>query len=95
MEGYVESAGSGFVAGINAARRALGQEPKAFPDTTMLGAMGAYVSHGGIGEFVPMNANFGIVPPLDHRVKGGKSAKNEALSMRALEALEAFWKTLS
>ena len=95
VEGYVESAGSGFVAGINAARRALGQEPKAFPETTMLGAMGAYVSHGGVGEFVPMNANFGIVPPLDHKVKGGKSAKNEALSMRALEALELFRKTLS
>lgn len=90
VEGYVESAGSGFVAGVNAARRALGQTVKPFPETTMLGAMGAYVSRGGVGEFVPMNANFGIVPPLDHRVKGGKSAKNEALSARALEALEAF-----
>ena len=95
VEGYVESAGSGFVAGVNAARRALGQEPKAFPDTTMLGAMGAYVSQGGVGEFVPMNANFGIVPPLDHRVKGGKSAKNEALSSRALEALEGFFHEIS
>ena len=91
VEGYVESTGSGFVAGLNAARRAKGQETRPFPDVTMLGAMGAYVSRGGIGEFVPMNANFGIVPPLDHRVKGGKTAKNEALSARALEALEAFF----
>lgn len=90
VEGYVESAGSGFVAGVNAARRAKGLQVRPFPEITMLGAMGEYVSHGGIGEFVPMNANFGIVPPLDHRVKGGKSAKNEALSARALDALEAF-----
>ena len=95
VEGYVESAGSGFVAGVGAARRALDQEPAVFPEVTMLGAMGAYVSRGGVGEFVPMNANFGIVPPLDHRVKGGKSAKNEALSARALESLEAFEKSLS
>ena len=94
VEGYVESAGSGLVAGISAAKRALGEEPVAFPEITMLGAMGNYVSTGGLGEFVPMNANFGIVPPLDHRVRGGKAAKNEELSKRALEALEAFTATL-
>ena len=58
----------------------------------MLGAMAAYVSRGGIGSFAPMNANFGIIPPLGYRVKGGKTAKNEKLAERALEALEGFSK---
>ena len=87
VEGYVESAGSGLVAGINAARRALGEEALIFPEETMLGAMAAYVSRGGVGAFTPMNANFGIVPPLGYRVKGGKAAKNEKLAERALEKL--------
>ena len=51
--------------------------------------MAAYVSGGGIGRFTPMNANFGIVEPLGYRVKGGKTAKNEAIAARALEALSA------
>ena len=88
VEGYVESAGSGLVAGINAARRVLGEEALVFPEETMLGAMAAYVSRGGMGEFTPMNANFGIVPLLGYRVKGGKSAKNEKLAERALAALD-------
>ena len=87
VEGYVESAGSGLVAGINAARRAQGETALVFPEETMLGAMAAYVSRGGIGKFVPMNANFGIVRPLDARVRGGKSARNEKLAERALTAL--------
>ncbi len=87
VEGYVESAGSGLVAGLNAARAAQGLAPVVFPTETMLGAMAGYVSRGGIGRFTPMNANFGIVPPLGYRVKGGKSAKNEVLSARALDAL--------
>ena len=89
VEGYVESAGSGLVAGINAAKRVLGEAPAVYPEETMLGAMAAYVSRGGIGDFTPMNANFGIVPPLGYRVKGGKSAKNEKLAERALAALDA------
>lgn len=88
VEGYIESAGSGLVAGINAARRLLGQEPLRFPRTTMLGAMANYVAWGGVSAFVPMNANFGIIEPLSHRVRGGKAAKNEALSHRALEEIE-------
>ncbi len=89
VEGYIESAGSGFVAGVNAALRALGKEPLVFPDVTMLGAMAKYVSTGGLsGDFVPMNANFGIVPPLEKRVKGGKALKNEALSARALAEID-------
>ena len=93
VEGYIESAGSGLVAGINAAMKAVGEEPVIFPETTMIGAMARYVAKGGIGSFAPMNANFGIVEPLPVRVKGGKSAKNEALSSRALEELGAFMKT--
>ena len=88
VEGYIESAGSGFVAGLNAAREAQGLSPLVFPKTTMLGAMAHYVAHGGVSAFTPMNANFGIIEPLGMRVKGGKSAKNEALSRRALEEIE-------
>ncbi|MBQ5893347.1 MAG: methylenetetrahydrofolate--tRNA-(uracil(54)-C(5))-methyltransferase (FADH(2)-oxidizing) TrmFO [Clostridia bacterium] len=88
VEGYVESAGSGLVAGINAACLALGKEAVLFPEETMLGAMAAYVSRGGVGKFLPMNANFGIVSPLGYRVKGGKTAKNEKLAERALERID-------
>ena len=85
VEGYVESAGSGLVAGINAALAALGFERIIFPEVTMLGAMAAYVSRGGASRFEPMNANFGLVPPLDTRIKN-KQPKNEPLSARAREA---------
>ena len=91
VEGYVESAGSGLIAGRNAARAALGLEKEIFPRETMLGAMAAYVSEGsleGAGRFVPMNANFGIIPTLGYRVKGGKMAKYEKYAERALAALE-------
>ena len=88
VEGYIESAGSGFVAGLSAARAALGEERIVFPKITMLGAMAHYVAFGGVAEFKPMNANFGIVEPLGVRVKGGKAVKNEALSKRALSEIE-------
>ena len=85
VEGYIESAASGFVAGINAARRAQGLDPYLFPQATMTGAMAYYIAHGEQTLFQPMNANFGVIPPLETRVKGGKRARNEALSARALE----------
>lgn len=89
VEGYIESAGSGLVAGINAAARALGEDGVIFPDTTMIGAMGSYVKNGSMSsKFVPMNANFGIIEPLGYRVKGGKIAKYEIVSARALEAID-------
>ena len=88
VEGYVESAGSGLVAGINAARLAMEKDALIFPEETVLGAMGAYVSRGGIGSFAPMNANFGIVKPLGYKVKGGKTAKNEKIAERALAFIE-------
>ena len=95
VEGYIESAGSGFVAGINAAMRALGEEKVIFPRTTMLGAMSHYISLGNVsGNFVPMNANFGIVEPLEYRVKGGKIAKYEVIAKRALEVIPAFGERL-
>ena len=88
VEGYIESAGSGFLAGLSAARAVLEMERVVFPKTTMLGAMAHYVAFGGASEFKPMNANFGIVEPLGFRVKGGKALKNEAISKRALETVE-------
>ena len=88
VEGYIESTGSGFVAGLNAARLALGLDPIIFPETTMIGAMAHYISHGGLGDFVPMNANFGIIPSLETRVKGGKLARYEVYAARALEAID-------
>ena len=88
VEGYVESAGSGLVAGINAAREALGEDRLVFPRITMLGAMASYVANGSNSAFTPMNANFGIIEPLGARVKGGKAAKNQALADRALAFID-------
>ena len=95
VEGYIESTGSGFVAGINAAARLRGEESVIFPKTTMIGAMAEYVSTGNMsGSFVPMNANFGIIEPLGYRVKGGKVAKYEVIAKRALEALREYTERL-
>ena len=87
VEGYVESCASGFLAGVELARRLNGQAPIDFPAETAIGALGLYVSNGSVGDFQPMNINFGIIPPLDHRVKGTRN-KNAELSRRALEILE-------
>ncbi len=91
VEGYVESTGSGMVAGVSAARLALGADKISFPKETMLGAMAAYVSTGGATAFQPMNANFGIIPPLEKKVKGGKTARNDAYVARSLSAIEALY----
>ena len=90
VEGYLESCASGLVAGIAAARLALGKDPVVFPETTAIGSLSNYVSRGSASDFQPMNINFGIVPPLEKRVKGGKAARNIALSERALEAARTF-----
>ena len=90
VEGYVESTSSGFVAGINAAMRALGKEAITFPKETEIGALAAYVSEGGISSsFQPMNANFGIIAPFDKKVKGGKKNRNEAYALRSLEIIKS------
>ena len=88
VEGYVESTASGFLAGIELARRLRGMAPVNFPQETAIGALGLYVSNESIGNFQPMNVNFGIIPPLDHRVKG-KRNKNAELSARSLAIIEA------
>ena len=87
VEGYVESCASGFLAGVETARRLLGQPPIDFPRETAIGALGLYVSNESVTQFQPMNINFGIMPPLDHRVKG-KRNKNAELSQRSLAIIE-------
>ena len=87
VEGYVESAASGFLVGVETARRLRGMEPIDFPRETAIGALGLYVSNQSITQFQPMNINFGIIPPLDHRVKG-KRNKNAELSQRSLAIIE-------
>lgn len=87
VEGYVESAASGLVAGVELAHRLLGQPPVDFPQETALGALACYISDGTVTNFQPMNVNFGIIPSLGYKVKG-KRNKNAVLAQRALEALE-------
>ncbi|MCI8332513.1 MAG: methylenetetrahydrofolate--tRNA-(uracil(54)-C(5))-methyltransferase (FADH(2)-oxidizing) TrmFO [Clostridiales bacterium] len=84
VEGYVESAASGLVAGFNAARRIAGKPAVIFPKETVIGAMAAYISDENITNFQPMNANFGLVTPLGYKVKGPKRNKNEELAKRSL-----------
>ena len=91
VEGYVESASSGLVAGINAAMLALGNEPVFFPKETEIGALAHYVSEGGISSsFQPMNANFGIIAPFEKKIKGGKKARNQAYADRSLEIIKNY-----
>ena len=91
VEGYIESCGSGFVAGVNAVRRLCDEQSVIFPKTTMIGAMANYISTGNMsGNFVPMNANFGIVEPLGYKVRGGKVAKYEVIAKRALDVLPEY-----
>ena len=94
VEGYVESTGSGLVAGINAALRAMGRDALIFPAETILGSMAHYVSHGSATAFQPMNANFGILAPLEQKVKGGKRARNDAYVLRSLALVDELKKAL-
>lgn len=75
VEGYIESAASGFLAGIEMARRLEGKPPVDFPRETAIGALGLYISDTTVSDFQPMNVNFGIMPPLGYRIKGGKRVK--------------------
>ena len=88
VEGYVESAASGMLVGIETAARVLGMEPVDFPQETAIGALSLYVSGGSVGDFQPMNVNFGIISPLGCRVKG-KRNKNAEISKRSLEIIES------
>jgi methylenetetrahydrofolate--tRNA-(uracil-5-)-methyltransferase len=93
VEGYVESAASGLMAGIHAARAALGLPPVHFPPETAHGALAHYISNPAVEKFQPMNVNFGLLPPLAVRIRG-KKEKNAAIAARALKFLEIFQKTI-
>ena len=89
VEGYVESASSGLVAGINAARLARGEAPLVFPETTCHGALAHYITTGEAEHFQPMNVNFGLLPPLSQRIRK-KREKKQRLAERALADIETF-----
>ena len=87
VEGYVESAASGMLVGIETAARVLGLESVDLPQETAIGALAEYISGGSVGDFQPMNINFGIITPLGYRVKG-KRNKNAEISRRSLEIID-------
>ncbi|MGJ7033957.1 FADH(2)-oxidizing methylenetetrahydrofolate--tRNA-(uracil(54)-C(5))-methyltransferase TrmFO [Anoxybacillus eryuanensis] len=93
VEGYVESAASGLVAGINAAHYVLGKELVVFPQETAIGSMAHYITSANPKHFQPMNANFGLFAPLDEMIKD-KKIKNERYAQRALETIQNFLKKL-
>ena len=88
VEGYIESTGSGFVAGQNAARLALGLPPLILPDITVLGSMASYVSAANTEDFQPMNANFGIIAPPTEKIRGGKKKRIEYYAERSLAYID-------
>lgn len=93
VEGYVESAASGLMAGLAAARALLGLPEVEFPEVTAHGALANYISNPTIENFQPMNINFGLIPPLTVRIRK-KREKNAQIAARALEALDGFLPTL-
>lgn len=94
VEGYVESAGSGLLAGINAARLVQGEELVVFPSETALGSMARYITEADSKNFQPMNINFGLFPSLPERIRD-KKVKAEKLADRALTTIQNFVKTNS
>ena len=93
VEGYIESTASGFVAGVNLARRLQGKEDVIFPRTTAIGALAHYISGGAVSKFQPMNVTFGIMDGLDKKVKK-KRERNLQISLRALDVIETMKKGL-
>ncbi len=91
VEGYVESAASGFLAAVAMAAKVLGKEIPDFPQTTAIGALGLYISDERITDFQPMNINFSIIAPLEQRIRK-KAEKNLAIANRSLEIIEALKK---
>ena len=91
VEGYVESCASGMLAALEAAARINGRPPLDFPRSTAIGALALYVSEATVGHFQPMNINFGIIDPLEKRIKG-KRNKNAEISARALDIVEKYVK---
>ncbi|MCA1040763.1 FADH(2)-oxidizing methylenetetrahydrofolate--tRNA-(uracil(54)-C(5))-methyltransferase TrmFO [Bacillus infantis] len=93
VEGYVESAASGLIAGINAARLSEGKELLEFPHETAIGSMARYITTTNSKNFQPMNANFGLFPELPVKIKG-KQERNEQHANRALETIQNFMKNM-
>lgn len=89
VEGYMESAATGILAGINAARLCLGKSPLVLPQTTMLGALMYFITSSGDNNFQPINANFGIMPPLDIKIKD-KKTRYEKYVERAQKEMKEF-----
>lgn len=87
VEGYMESAASGIIAGKNAVRLARGKAPLSLPEVTMIGALSTYISDETVRDFQPMGANFGILPPIEPKIRD-KKQRYAAFSERALRALE-------
>ncbi len=88
VEGYMESAAGGIIAGINAAARLKGENPLILPDFTMTGALLSYISSPAVSDFQPMGANFGILPPLNEHIRD-KRERYTALSARSLGWFDA------
>lgn len=86
VEGYMESAASGIMAGINAVRRADSREPLRLEEKTMIGALSDYISDESVKNFQPMGANFGILPPIEPKIRD-KKERYAALAKRALDSL--------
>ncbi|MCD7742273.1 MAG: methylenetetrahydrofolate--tRNA-(uracil(54)-C(5))-methyltransferase (FADH(2)-oxidizing) TrmFO [Ruminococcus sp.] len=86
VEGYIESAASGIMAGLNMARSIRGESYITLPRTTMLGALSAYISDQTVEKFQPMGCNMGLLPPLDEKIRD-KRKRYEAISMRGLSDL--------
>lgn len=91
VEGYVESAASGIVAGVNAARLLTEKQPIPFPKETVIGSMAHYIATTSAKHFQPMNANFGLLPPLDKKIRN-KKERNEQYAKRALGTIQNFLK---
>ena len=89
VEGYVESAASGLLAGINAARLVQGEEPVVLPPVTAMGSMANYITATNAKNFQPMNANFGLFAPLEKKIKK-KAERTESYAARALETIRNF-----
>ena len=87
VEGYMESAASGIMAGINMKLHLEKKETVVLPDTTMIGALSRYISDPQVKNFQPMGANFGVLPPIEPKIRD-KKERYAALSQRALNALE-------
>lgn len=87
VEGYMESAMSGILAGINVVRQINKEDPLILPETTMMGALSRYISNESVMDFQPMGANFGIIPPLAEHIRS-KQERYAALAQRAMQDLE-------